>query len=513
MTAFNCTGLVNPATDLLDSTYVQPNPDNSWRMASAYRLDKVQTMTENYPASNAGIYAAHKWADTFADYKERMVWRGGEGPHRITALQQPEWAQLGNTTGIQIFNRVATSDPLIFEHQIPEFYAVVRGRPDLSDVGETFRFRYMIESQDGQILFIQWDCTVDNSGRIKYLDAVAGLDTNAGTFAAPFQTFPKMWNLTNANQFVFRLKDGVYNVSNGSGGNASFASNRPLSIRGCGTSSSTVILDLSTATFAGAGSDICVTDLTVTNAPVRPNPRQFDFGSRVENVHFSNIKWDTRIGTDNGDNPCGAFFPDVNPPSLRISIVDCELLPTSTASMVIYFGTDNVVEENCFSSGVIFPTTNGSLVSHTKGRNTNTTYRYVNYSADSNNGIIWVSNQNPEACANIEMQYFRLVNVGTGNSEPIRFNGQVISGTRPSGMLIQRGSINGGNRAPLLFEAYVSGADVEYGGILWSSSTATSIDSTGGVSLANPSVKVADIDTNQLANAGIGFNIYSTLVV
>ena len=487
--------------------------DDEWRIAGAYRFDVATPMSVSYPPQGANelTYDYHKWADTKSEYSVRISIKGGEPPFRVIKISQPTWAQLGTGVDVQDFIKTETEIEGVFEFTLPEKYMRVSGTP----VSEgTANFEYLVIDQTGSSVAVEWSCEMDDSGRIKYVDSVGGLDANAGTFEAPFQTFPKMWNLTNADQFIFKLKAGTYVVSDGAGGNANFGAGKPRSISGITDDPSLYVFDMSTALMSGSASNIVMKNLKVTGAPaLSANPRQIGFNNRATGAHFCGMKFDTRVGTDGGDNPSGIFFSDVGATkSARVSVVDCELLPTSTASLVIYFSVEDGVEENNYCSGVVFPQTNGSLVSHLKGRIVNFTNRFNSYSADSNNGILWVSNQNPEDCSNIEIVCPNFTNIGTGNSAVLRFNGQVHSEpmVRPSGMLLQRASISAGDASPVNFESYVAGDDVDYSGLLWSSSTASTIDTTGGTSLSNTSLKVDDVSVISAPMVGKGARLLST---
>lgn len=484
---------------------------NAWRIASDYRFEAPTTMKQVYPPLTPSTYDAHLWADTKAEYSVRMAFRGGEPPFRVVKLNQPSWAELGTGVEVQDFVRTETSVSGVYEFTLPEKYMTVSGTPDAEG---DFAFSYLIIDQTDSILSVAWTCTVDDSGRIKYLDSVNGDDSNAGTFEAPFQTFPKMWNLTNADQFIFRLKAGTYTVSNGSGGNAGFGAGKPKHIHGINGTASSFVLDMSSNVFSGSSNNITIKNVRLSGAPAASaNPRQLYFSGRVNEFHACNVEVDSRVGTTGNDNPCGFFFSDVGATKSKgISIVDCKLLSTATASMSVYFSVEDLIEENCTSSGIVFPQTNGSLVSHLKGRIVNATQRFCNYSADSGNGIMWVSNQNPEDCSGTELACNTYTNVGAGNDYVCRFNGQVLSGARPAGQLIQRCSIAANDKNPLTFETYVSGDDVEYSGILWSSSTATEIDATGGTAIDPASLKVADISLVSAPMIGLGAKLLSTLV-
>lgn len=506
----------NPITDALESNPLVA-PVGSWRIAAPYRADETLPMVAVHPLAAADATAAWRWFTTKTDNSIRLAWQGGEPPFRIEMTTSPTGATIGNSGTTQEFVRTADASVSgLYRHALPTSYATVK-MPAASVTNLTaYNFVITVTDQNDVVLTYTFTVNADDS-KFKFFDAVSGNNANPGTFESPFQTFLHGYDLASAGSYIYMFKNGTYTVTNGTSGDAAISDTHSRSLIGIGTDRSTVSLSMATDALSGAVSDWTIKNMTVTGAnPALANPKQIAFTGQSDRAHICGVSFDTRVGTLGDDNPCGIFFADLGSGSYHqhLSIVDCELLPTSESSLVVYFTPQYSIEENCTASGVAFPQVNGSLVSHQKARSSNTTYRFCDYSADSPNGIIWVSNQAADDCENNEIVYCRLENIGSGNDSVLRFNGQALVGARPPGQLAVRNSIIAGSSDPFTFEAYIAGDDVSYSASLWSSSVATVIDATGGTSLATASTKVADVNTLAEANLGIrGWIIASTEVV
>lgn len=511
----------NPITDALESNPLAPT--GSWRIAAPYRADETLPMVAVHPRPDlAHADAAWRWFTTKVDNEIRLVWQGGEPPYRIEMTVSPTGATIGESGTVQEFVRTVDAVvPTLYRHTLPEAYATVRmPAASVTDLA-TYDFEITVTGQnDEDVITFDFSVTANDS-KHRFFDSVNGNNANAGTFEAPFQTFLHGYTLSGRAALIYMYKNGTYSITNGSGTYADISDTRSRSHIGIGTNASSVIFDMSSGGFSGAVSDFTAKKMTVTGLVpyLTDNPKQFRFSGQSRRAHFQNVRISPQVGTSGADNPCGIFFTDLGAGTgfyhTHISIVDCVLLSTSTASLVVYFGEEYAVEENCTTEpGIVFPQVDGSLVSHRKSRSRNTTYRFCNYTADSGNGIIWISNQDAAECVNSEIVYCRFENVGAGNSAVVRFNGQALVGTLPSGQSAVRCSIVAGDTGPFNFESFISGPDVGYGGILWSANSSSPIDSSGGVALATSSVRVANVDTLIEANLGIrGCVIASTEVV
>lgn len=493
------------------------NPNNNWKIATAFRLAFSFPMTTVHPRhSDAGAMAYFKWADTKSEYVCRFSWFGGEGSFRITLLDAPAGATLNGGTE-QVFIRTLSAHAGIYTHSLPDDYATIRWQPTVGQHGNTYKFRVMIEDQAGRIEINQWFTTVDDT-KFKYFDAVSGNNANAGTFEAPYQTFGYGYaSVTNAQNYIFKYKPGTYQVHNGTSGNdAAFDASHCKSHIGIGSG---VVFNLNGGNFSGAGDDIYIGNIKLTGGRTdKANVRQIDIASKSARITLNRIIFDTtELGTQSTvDNPCGFMPADLSGVNYHeyLSITDCSLTSTSKSALAVLFSAKNYVVENCTSAEGNMAAVGSAMAVNIKGRNYNGSLRFCDLVSNAPNGVIWVSNQTPADCLNTDISYCRFTNTTSTTGAVIRFNSQVLSGTKPDGQYVQRCSLSAATIVPLKMEDFVTGSAVNYSGILWQGTSST-IDggSTGGQSTGETSVKVADI--NSLAAGDIGkrgWIIASTLV-
>lgn len=503
----------------LRSLYPAINPDNSWKIAAPYRLDHVFPISLVHPRQNdAGSMAYFKWADTKSEYVCRPSWFGGEPPFRLTLVNAPAGMTIGGGT-VQTFTHTLSAHAGIYTHSLPNDYATIRWTPTVGQHGNTYTVTLLVEDQTGGTLLITWYVGVDDT-KFKYFDSVNGNNANAGTFAAPYQTFGYGYaSVASANNYIYKYKAGTYSVHNGTPENdAAFDSTHCKSHVGIAAG---VIFDCTYGEFSGGISDICIMNAKITGGqPARQNVRQVNLTNRSDRALINRIEFDTTEGgtqTPLADNPCGIMFSNIDPNwHYNVSITDCNLSATSTTGMYILFAVRNSIVENTTASGINISTPNGDIIGHFKDGCYNVGLRFSDYSGDPAGGVFLVTNQTPARALNSDVNYCRFVTTGSTYGATIRWNAQVTVGARPAGQYIQRCSIDANTIIPLKMEDYVSGAgeDVNYSGILWESTQAT-IDggSTGGQSVGQTSVKVADINSISSTDIGKrGWVIASTLV-
>jgi hypothetical protein len=507
--------LKDPISKVLSSDQVAINPDNSWRIATAFRLHRVDTLTQLTHNPASGQYASWKWASTKHENVKRVAWRGGEPPFRLTIIR----------SGLKIdeitFDRVQSSiDPTKYNHNYPSAGYDHVFTPTPAENGSVIKFKYFIESQDGQTLLIDSPVTVDDS-RFKYFDSANGNNANAGTFDAPYQTFGYGYaSVANANTFIYCYKNGTYLINNGTAGNsASFDATHCKSHVGIGSG---VVFDCSGGSFTGGGDDIYISNVTVTGgdpAMQGGNVRQFNFGGQCNRVHFHRVTGDTTvIGNTGNDNPACIFFPDFSGEYHDdIAFTDCKLSATSKTQFAVLFQVRNFLFENFVSLSPTLPVSNGYVTFGLKDACLNGTIRHSDIIASTPNLLTQFYSQDWVNCGNLDIQYCRLINLNPASTVTISFNDQVDNApkAKPENYWVQRCSIDALNGYPFSFKNYTGlGHPVNYSGVLWES-TASTIDggTTGGVTIGVISAKVSDINNVSSADLGVrGHIISSTLV-
>lgn len=507
----------NPTSGKLQWDYPSINQNNNWKVAAPYRLDHVFDMIAVHPRHvDAGTMAYFKWADTKSEYVCRPSWFGGEPPFRLTLLTAPTGATIGGGTE-QTFTRTLSAHAGIYTHSLPNDYATIRWTPTVGQHGSTNKFQLLVEDQTGAFLILTWYVAVDDT-KFKYFDSVNGNNANAGTFAAPYQTFGYGYaSVASANNYIYKYKAGTYNVHNGTSGNdAAFDSSHCKSHIGIEAG---VIFDVSGGNFSGGTDDIHIANVKITGGRTdKANVRQIDIGSKSARTTLNRIAFDTtELGNQSVvDNPCGYLPADLSGANYHeyMSMTDCTLSAASKAAMAVLFSVKNYIVENCSSVEGNMAAIGSAMSLHLKGRCYNGTTRFTDLVSNAPNGVMWVSNQTPADCLNTDINYCRLTNTTSTTGAVIRLNSQVLSGSKPAGQYVQRCSLAAATIVPLKMEDFVGGDDVNYGGILWQGTSST-LDggSTGGTSLTTTSAKVADINTLSADDIGIrGWVIASTLV-
>lgn len=508
----------------LESGYYTPSPDNSWRIDTAYRLANSFDMVPVHPRPMAETHtmAYYKWANTSMDYTVRLSWFGGEGPYRVTLLQSPTAAYIGDSGKVQTWSRspVIGTVPLMYRHDKPNKMNLITCPFTAGDIGQTFTFRAVVESQSNDPIFFDWTVTVDNT-KFRWFDVVNGADGNAGTFASPYANFPYGYNLANAQNYINVYKPGTYAIHNGTPGNAAAMDTTHCRDHICYGSGVKWNFDNG---FISAGTPYLsfIGMETEGGLPTMQsgNIRQFNLSARSTGLHMRGMTFNTNVtGNSFADNPCAVMTWDQSPAGSYhdyISIVDCTQANTSKYAMAILFSTRNSVDENNYCNGMHAEAlTNTAMVFHYKDGNFNNSSRFNNYTAATGNGILHVSNQSVADCGNMDINFSIWVNQRTGSSGYVnRWNGQVTAGSRPPGQWVQRCSIDALSAAPFTFETFSGGDNVNYSGISWETAAANIAGATtGGTSVGAASIKVTDIFNQPSNTYGVcGADIISTLV-
>jgi len=277
------------STKVLRSDYIAINPDNSWRIATQFRLDHSYDMVAVHPrASDADGMAYFKWADTKSNYKCRVSWFGGEPPYRLTMLNGPSGATIGGSA-VQVFTR--TLDATVsgmYVHTVPNNFAEIDWLPSVGQHGNTYSFSILVEDQAGRTLLIPWSTTVDDT-KFKYFDSASGNDSNSGTFELPYKTIAFGFALTNSNNYIFKLKNGSYPL------NQSTASNKCRSIIGIG---SAAVLDTSAGGISGNFDDFAIINCDIDGSPVTSGHfKPINVQSRSRRIVFHKLRFKNIVPT------------------------------------------------------------------------------------------------------------------------------------------------------------------------------------------------------------------------
>lgn len=504
----------------LTGGYVPIDPDNAWRIASAFRLQRTDTLAMVTHLSSAGSMAAWRWASTNHEYRTRLGFRGGEPPFRVTLLESPTSAKVGVAGKQQVWTRTQSLvDPNLYIHSMPSRMNEISWSPSLSDVGTTQKFRVRIESADGQVLEHIFYAGVDNSKF--YYFSPTGSDSNSGLFGSPWQTFGKGYSTAGGQNRIHCYYAGTYNVHNGTPGNdAAFDSTHCLSHIGIEDG---VIFNTDGGSLSAGIADISLINITTTGgnpAMQSGNVRQINLTNRSNRFYSWKVTGDTTvIGNNGGDNPACIFLADLSSSIFHedVAILDCVTPATAKTQHNVLFQVDKFIIENLVSLSPTLPASNGPVIFGLKDGVRNGTVRMCDIVASTPNLLTNWYSQDWVNCGNIDMHYCRFVNLNTASNVTMSFNDQVDTAPKekPINYWVQRCSIDALNGTPFSFKNYTGlGYPVNYSANLWKS-TASTIDggTTGGLSVGTSSLKVSDINNISAANLGVrGHLIASTLV-
>lgn len=437
----------NPLQNVLDSSYYIPNPDGSWLITSDYQYETTPFQMEMVTLkTNSGPDAYHKFASTNWTYRAYVGWRGGKPPFRVTLLEAPQGASIGNSGLVQVMSRTEDGQlPNVMNHAFIQETNTIKWTPSLADVGLTRKFKVQIEDSVGQQIVNTHYVTVDESKFI-YADVNAVDDTGAGTWTTPKKTFAAAHN--NAGKICIYKTAGTYNVTFGGLSNYENRSRNHIAIV------PGVIFDMTTEQF-GAGSQC--SDLAFIgiefNGCITTNPqvRVFNNGGKTDRALWWGCKWrNVTTGTIGNDNPaCIALMslgsPSGTPRDLPsshlhedIAVVQCDVDSTVDIQQITMFGTNRTLVE--FNTASYKPTVtlsvaghnNGSSWIHHKDGNSKATARFnVCNSGGFNLGPLIFSNQRGWFCNEQEM-LFNFIRIYQGSL--VSFNRQhLVAGNVAAG--------------------------------------------------------------------------------
>jgi hypothetical protein len=504
----------------LQSGYRPVNPDNSWRIASAYRLDHSYDMTAVHPrADEAGSMAYFKWADTKSSYKCRFSWFGGEPPFRLTLLISPSGATIGGVTEQTFTRTLDATVAAMYVHTVPNNFAEIDWLPSVGQSGNTYNFSVLVEDQDGRQLTIPWSTTVDDT-KFKYFDSAAGSDANAGTFELPYQTIAFGFGIASSNNYIFKLKDGSYAL------NQSTASNKCRTIIGIG---SAAVLDTSDGGISGNFDDFAIINCDIDGSPVTSGHfKPINVQSRSRRIVFHKLRFKNIVPTSHGDNASCIFTVGLGAPSATkheyLSITECSADSTVRAQMVCTYSCDYVVVDNCVGLGINIPVSPyGAKFIHFKDQSSNVSCRFTNCSGVTDNIMVSFANQYPQNAYNQECIYTKVNYTGNSAQAAISWNGQgTTSPYKGTSQYLMRASIRGGTQKPIGSESLGTGGEkLNISSCVWSSSDIF-YKTEGGEEFGTASAQITDAQWDgsmnmaaavRAANLGYrGAEIASTLV-
>lgn len=500
------------------------NPSNAWRIAAPFRIYDYQSMGLQHPLEDrAGQYAAFHWADSNMDHEVKIAWVGDDAPYRVSIIDAPAGSSIGGVQ-TQTFNRVPVAGTDLFEHQLPENFAVFKRVKESFSQGQTYTVRVLVESQSETII-CRFTFTDDDTKSVWF--SGTGNDANAGTFASPKQTFGHGFNLAGGSEKIYRYKAGTYVVNNGTPNNNANFVNRCKSHIGAEAG---VLFNFDTGSFSAGGDDLSFYNLETTGGvPTMRggNVRQFDFDGVTRRSIWHNVAFETNvIGNAGDDNPCAVFLGNVDGGNTglvyheNIVFSDCRLKAGSKTQMYTPFRVVGFVAINCHAPEMNTTLHNGSRPFHLKDGYRDVTVQFFSASGKTDGGLFWASSQAPQFCSNISIS-LGLLDYAASNTayNAMRLNGQQ-SGSDPNAtdLYLKRTSFiarqSAASNSSIVAETNGSGLPLaKISACAWQSSGSTFVIGAGSEFVGTASEKVSDVLSLPNDKKGlIGHKIYSTLV-
>lgn len=471
--------------------------NKNYLVSAIRRLSTSRDMALVAPQAAAGALAAWRWADTSTPYRFRPSWRGGEPGFKATLFAAPIGATFGGIefTGTPIENEFTRTLDLttgLYVHTMPDNFCLCEYQFQPGDLGQQFHWGMMVQDQDNRILPIHWVTGVSDSN-VKYFDSASGNNANAGTFAAPYQTAAFGYALANAQNFIFKFKDGNYVVDS----DFSITASKSASWIAVG---SNVNFNMDAGFFSGGVNDMTFMGIKHNGARLAAANAFNHKYNLVDRAYFYDCVFNNSFsGSARDDNPAAiAFWGNASLEHHDISIVNCTQPSTAKCQLLVTFDVNGLIVENCHADNVTYDAGNGSKFIHIKDETSNFTVRFCTVSGTSIDGLFAISNQGAEnnQCNNQDVQFCAANSNGaTSSSGPFTWNNQ-SSGNPCKGtsQFFQRCTVVAGTQVPLWFRSLGTGGEpVNTEAALYSSSSATFIDggATAATQIGTPSVKVA----------------------
>jgi hypothetical protein len=299
MTSFNIIGVTNTTTGLLRGSYILPSPDNSHKIASAYQYATTPFQMEMITLRrDSGADAYHKFASTNWEYKAYVGWKGGKPPFRVTLLEYPSGATVGASGFEQTMTR--TLDAIgggVYAHTQPAEANTIRWQPLAGDVGQTRKFKILIEDSTGAQKTNTHYVTTGES-KFVYADINAADDTGAGTWAAPKKTFNAAHN--NAGKICVYKTAGSYLVTFGGLNNTDEKVRNHIAI----VDGVEFGMTLEQFGCSSASDDVAFVNITFRGVvPTESNVNTFKMSGKTQRALWWGCKWrDITLGTVATDN-------------------------------------------------------------------------------------------------------------------------------------------------------------------------------------------------------------------
>jgi hypothetical protein len=353
------------------------------------------TMAAVYPRPDAETRATsrHRKAHTGMVYRLPIGVRAGCWPYRYQIISGPSGAVIGEELTRSVDS--LTGKAL---HTIGEDYGVITWDSSGATDGDAFSFTVRVTDQLGVSVDLVWSGQVDNAAFV-FANSATGNDSNAGTQAAPLQTFANgLWKNSDA--------DATY-----AGKIAVCSGTMDINV---GTLDTSPILNHLVKPVAFIGSGACTFNTSRghfrTNSAVNDpffqgidfngsrtdlaNNRIFSFSNTVSRSAFFECTWDNiTAGTIDNDNPCCIGFMGVVPAHNDIFISKCGIGDTCASQLVTSFNSDRALWERNYGLNINITAGNGGHALYAKDDTSDITIRANTFAGYAVTSVIGLANQ------------------------------------------------------------------------------------------------------------------------
>lgn len=272
----------------------------------------------------------------------------------------------------------------------------------------TYSVSATCKDQLGTTVSYSWTITVDDT-KFFFVDPAAANDSGTGTFASPKKLFSSSWVSGNTAKTLV-LRTGTHTAADTGSDVGLSKTTRPTAI--INYPGETPIIDCATKMFRdgaidGGADDFVLRGCKILNCRSTDNDVRVIHTTGAQNrmsftqLQFSNIV----VGAVGTDNPgCIIVFKPASA-SGHLFISGCSLDSTCKSQLTVYFWVNRSLVELNTSSGVTFPSSNGSTFINGKDSIDNACIRANTFIGSSATPSLRIMNQsaagtNQEICWN-----------------------------------------------------------------------------------------------------------------
>jgi hypothetical protein len=352
-------------------------------------------LTAVYPRPDAETRTTsrHRKAHTGMIYRLPIGVRAGLWPYRYQIISGPAGAVIGEELTRSVDS--LTGKTL---HTIGEDYGVITWDSSSATDGDPFSFTVRVTDQIGVSTDLVWSGQVDNAAFV-FVDSVSGSDANAGTQAAPLQTFANgLWK-NNDSDATYAGKiavcSGTMNINAGTLDTNPVLDHlvKPVAFIGNGACTFNTSRGhfrtnsaLDDPFFMGVNINGSRTDLA--------DNRLFFFTNTISRPAFFECTFDNiTAGTVRTDNPGCIVFYGATPAHNDIFISKCGIGDTCASQLVSTFNSEKALWERNYGLNLNITADNGGWALYAKDDTSDITIRANTFVGYAKTAVIGFGNQ------------------------------------------------------------------------------------------------------------------------